>query len=170
VNFYQGRFKPSNPHKYVGDTRNIIYRSSWELQALKWCDRHDSVVKYSSEEIIIPYISPADGKMHRYFPDLFIETSEGKRILVEIKPRKQTERPATQGKAKRQQLSEAVRYAVNQAKWQAASQYAHKKGWIFAVWTEHTLTKMGILKSSAPKPLKPIKKLKRKTSGKKKSV
>ena len=27
---YKGVFRPNNPKKYVGDSRKIIYRSSWE--------------------------------------------------------------------------------------------------------------------------------------------
>ena len=71
--FYQGRFKPDNPQKYKGDASNIIYRSGWELKLMRYLDKHPHVTRWNSEEIIIPYRSPIDGKMHRYFPDFYVE-------------------------------------------------------------------------------------------------
>ena len=62
---YQGYFKPKNPHKYKGDPTNIIYRSSWELKLMKYLDERKDVVKWGSEEIIIPYRSPIDGRVHK---------------------------------------------------------------------------------------------------------
>ena len=71
--FYQGRFKPDNPQKYKGDSSNIIYRSGWELRLMRYLDKHPHVTRWNSEEIIVPYRSPIDGKMHRYFPDFYVE-------------------------------------------------------------------------------------------------
>jgi hypothetical protein len=65
--FMQGRFKPMNPQKYKGDPSNIIYRSSWELKLLQYLDKHPQIDWYASEELVIPYMSPIDGRMHRYF-------------------------------------------------------------------------------------------------------
>ena len=70
---YQGKFKPRNPQKYRGDSTNIIYRSGWELKLMSYLDKHPGVLLWNSEEIVIPYRSPIDGKMHRYFPDFYVE-------------------------------------------------------------------------------------------------
>jgi hypothetical protein len=58
--WHQGKFHPQNPNKYLGDPNNIVYRSSWELHFLQWCDRNDNVLEYASEEFSIPYVSPVD--------------------------------------------------------------------------------------------------------------
>ena len=65
--FKQGYFKPTNPEKYKGNVDKIFYRSSWELKFNNWCDKHPSVLEWSSEEIVIPYKKPTDNQMHRYF-------------------------------------------------------------------------------------------------------
>ena len=70
---YQGIFRPKNPQKYVGDYKNIIYRSSWECRVMDFLDRNPDIISWASEELIIPYKSPADGKWHRYFPDFLVK-------------------------------------------------------------------------------------------------
>lgn len=144
--YHQGRFIPRNPQKYIGNVNNIIYRSKWELIFLKWCDTNDSILKYSSEECIIPYISPIDGKQHRYFMDFFISTlqSDGsiKNFLVEIKPYAQTKPPkATKKNNKESDIyKQAVNtYLINQAKWMTAEKVCQKRGWGFKVITEKEL-------------------------------
>jgi hypothetical protein len=69
---YQGYFKPKNPQKYKGDPTNIVYRSSWELKLMTYLDLHKDIVTWGSEELIIPYRSPIDNKIHRYFPDFIV--------------------------------------------------------------------------------------------------
>ena len=94
---YKGKYQPRNPQKYVGDSTNIIYRSLWERKFMIYCDTNDNVLEYASEEIAIPYRSPIDGKVHRYFPDFYIKVKESNGIiekyLIEIKPYKQTMPP-----------------------------------------------------------------------------
>lgn len=160
--FYQGRFKPKNPNKYKGDVKNIIYRSSWELAVLKWADSNNLIKSYSSEEIVIPYFYEIDKKTHRYFIDVFLEYTDGRKVLVEIKPKKETNVPAKQGKSKSRYITESLTYVKNQNKWAAAFEFAKARGWVFEVWTEDTLKGMNILKSlpkqKTTKPLKPFKK------------
>ena len=88
---YQGRFQPSYPGKYKGDPTNIIYRSLWERKLMVWCDRNESILEWGSEEIVIPYRSPVDGRIHRYFPDFYIRarTRQGgiEKYIVEVKPK-----------------------------------------------------------------------------------
>ena len=94
---YKGWFRPKNPSKYKGNATNIIYRSNWELRVMKWLDGNPAVIWWASEELPIPYVSPVDNKVHRYFPDFIVRTkrkdgSEQTSIL-EVKPHKQTMMP-----------------------------------------------------------------------------
>lgn len=138
MKYYQGKYKLKNPAKYMGDPDNIIYRSSWELRFLNWCDANSNVLKFSSEETIVPYVSPVDGRPHRYFVDFKIILSNGKTFLIEIKPAAQTIPPVGTRKTKRL-LQETATFLVNQAKWDAAERYAKTRGWEFKVLTEYDL-------------------------------
>lgn len=138
--YFQGKYQPKKPEKYVGDPTKIFFRSSWELRILNWLDSCDSVLKYTSEEVIIPYISPVDGKWHRYFVDFgaIIKDVKGvtKNILIEVKPKAQTEPPKFKGRQTRRYLSEASTYMVNQSKWEAAREWCKKNGYEFMIFTE----------------------------------
>lgn len=140
---YQGYFKPKNPHKYKGDPTNIIYRSSWELKLMQYLDNRKDVIKWGSEEIIIPYRSPIDGKIHRYFPD-FIVTKINKEgiletALIEVKPKSQTQPPKRQSKITKRYITEVKTWGVNEAKWRAALEYCKDRGWTFHIFTEKEL-------------------------------
>lgn len=142
--YRQGIFKPKNPEKYVGDVTNIVYRSSWEAKFFYWCDRNPSVLKWCSEEVIIPYFSTADEKMRRYFLDAAItvrtQSGEIKKMLIEIKPEKQTMPPKISKRKKQEtMLQEAYDWRVNQDKWEAAKKFAAKMGAEFIVMTEYDL-------------------------------
>jgi len=140
---YSGRFTPKNPQKYVGDYKNIIYRSSWECKLMDYLDRNPSVVSWASEEIIIPYISPVDGRWHRYFPDFVVKmkttTGQLKTMMLEVKPKKQSQPPEPQKRVTKRYINEVVTYGVNQAKWKAATEYCLDRGWEFQVITEDHL-------------------------------
>ena len=73
---YKGLFKPKNPSKYRGNVNEIVYRSSWELKMMKYCYTTKSIVEWGSEELVIPYISPWDGRYHRYFPDFYVKVRD----------------------------------------------------------------------------------------------
>ena len=140
----------------------MVYRSSWEKACFVWCDRNPKVVKWSSEEVVVPYRWDIDKKMHRYFVDLKITFEDNKTILVEIKPDKETAPPKRPDKSKRY-IGEAMTYVKNMNKWEAANNFAKDRGWEFQIWTEDTLHSMGIMKKLKPlKPLKPYKKKKKK--------
>ena len=136
---YKGKFRPQNYKKYKGDPTNIIYRSGWELTFMKYLDRQPSVLKWSSEEIVIPYRSPIDGRLHRYFPDFWVKTTNGE-SLIEIKPKKQTKPPKPNPKHKRRFLKEVKTWGINEAKWKAAAEYCENKGWKWQIITEDTLS------------------------------
>ena len=70
---YKGKFRPHNIKKYRGNHKGIIYRSLWELRFMRYCDNTPSILEWASEELIIPYRSPVDGKKHRYFPDFWLK-------------------------------------------------------------------------------------------------
>jgi hypothetical protein len=143
MKYLQGKYKVRNVEKYMGDPTNVIYRSSWELKFLNWCDNNPSVVSFSSEEIVIPYKSPVDGKYHRYFVDFMIKirTKDDitKTYLVEIKPKKQTMPPEHKKRITKQYITEVVTWGVNQAKWKAASEYCLDRGWEFKILSEKDL-------------------------------
>ena len=140
---YSGKFTPKNPQKYIGDYNNIIYRSSWECKVMDWLDRNDNIISWASEELIIPYLSPADNKYHRYFPDFLVKakTRDGKfkTILIEVKPKRQTLPPEPKKRVTKQYINEVVTYGVNQAKWKAAQEFCLDRGWEFKVMTEEHL-------------------------------
>ena len=101
--YHQGYFHPKNPEKYIGNSENIVYRSSWELKFMQWCDRTPNVLKYGSEEFCIPYYNQVKQKVCRYFPDFIIEVLENngktQKYVIEIKPKKQPV-PPVKGKKK----------------------------------------------------------------------
>ena len=140
---YSGKFTPKNPQKYIGDHTKIIYRSSWECKMMSWLDNEDSIISWASEELIIPYVSPVDGKYHRYFPDFLVKvkTKDGKTktMLIEVKPKYQTIPPVQPTRKTRRFITEVMTYGVNQAKWKAAEEYCLDRGWYFRVITEDDL-------------------------------
>lgn len=155
---YSGVYKPKNSRKYDGDNR-ITYRSLWERGLMVWCDDNPEVKRWSSEQVVIPYISPVDNRAHRYYMDFKIEFTNGNILLVEVKPAYQTIAP-DRAKHKRSSkfLAEAKTFAVNDAKWIAAERYAKKRGWTFVIFTEHTLTDLGINIVNNPKQKRSKKK------------
>jgi hypothetical protein len=140
---YSGRFTPSNPQKYVGDYKNIIYRSSWECRFMHKFDISDWCVSWSSEELAIPYLSPVDNRWHRYFVDFIIKVKdkngELKTWMIEVKPKKQTQPPEIKKRITKQYINEVTTWAVNEAKWKAAKEYCLDRKWEFVIFTEDQL-------------------------------
>ena len=141
--FKQGVYKPVNIEKYIGK-KLPIFRSGWELKFFKWADCNENILKWGSENVIIPYLSPLDNKVHRYFVDNFIifkdRNGNNNKFLIEIKPSKQTKRPVRSKKKKSStMLYEQKTYVVNVAKWKAAQEWADKKGYKFLIVTEKEL-------------------------------
>lgn len=140
---YKGIFKPKNPQKYNGDPTNIVYRSLWECKYMMYLDSHDNVINWSSEEVIVPYRSPIDNKIHRYFPDFVVKIRNNQglteTIMVEIKPYAQTQPPKSQTKKTKQYINEVYTWGVNSSKWDSAKKYCEAKGWKFIILTEHEL-------------------------------
>lgn len=143
MKYHQGKYNIKFPEKYTGDPTNIIYRSSWELRFMNWCDLNSSITKWSSEETVIPYRCGTDNRLHRYFIDFRIQvrTKGGdlKTYLVEVKPSAQTQPPVFPGRKTKRYLTEAMTFVKNQSKWQAAKQYCADRGWEFMIITEKEL-------------------------------
>lgn len=143
MNTYKGFYKPKNPSKYLGDPTNIVYRSSWERQCMLYFDKNPNILEWGSEEIIIPYRSPLDNRVHRYFVDFVIKakTASGQieTTLVEVKPYIQTQPPKSQQRKTRRYLNEVTTYLVNEAKWKAATEFCKDRKWKFQIITENDL-------------------------------
>jgi hypothetical protein len=142
--YRQGRFRPQNPKKYGGDPTNIVYRSSYELKFMQYCDLTESVNTWKSEEFWIPYRSPIDNKVHRYFPDFFVKYKDKdgntRTLVVEIKPAKELKMPDTNPKRRTKSWAYSVKmWAINQAKWSAAKEWCADHNYEFRIFTEKEL-------------------------------
>lgn len=140
---YKTKYEPKNPDKYTGNPQNIVCRSNWERKFCKYLDENENILRWSSEEIQIPYISTIDKQIHNYYPDFVFEAKKQDHIqtfMVEIKPKKQTVKP-TPKKNKRAYLNECITYETNTCKWKAATAYCERNGWTFKILTEENLFK-----------------------------
>ncbi len=140
-NYKQGIYKPVNPSKYKGDVTKIVYRSGWERNVFSKWDRNPNILAWAAEEVIVPYYSPLDKKLHRYFVDGYFEyidtrTKQLTKVLVEIKPHIQCFPPPQQQRQTKQWMSKAKTFVVNKSKWDAAVKFAGKRGWRFVIMTE----------------------------------
>ncbi len=138
---YKGRYFPSNPKKYRGNPNQIIYRSLWERKVMVYCDKNDAILEWGSEEIIVPYISPWDGRVHRYFPDFYMKVKQSnggvKKFIVEVKPKAQCKPPNKNPKRKTKKwFGEVKNWGINQAKWKSAEEYCNEQGMEFKIFTE----------------------------------
>ena len=140
---YKGRYNPANPKKYKGNPQNIIYRSLWERKFMVYCDTNDKVLEWGSEEIIIPYISPWDSKVHRYFPDFYIKVKQSsgnlKKFIIEVKPKKQTRPPKPVVRKTKRWINEVRTFGVNEAKWKHATKWCKDNDMEFKILTEEEL-------------------------------
>ena len=162
---YSGKYRPKNPEKYIGDVKDIVYRSLWERSTFKWIDHNSSIVRWNSEDCVIPYICGTDNKQHKYYLDLWFQTDEGKTYIVEIKPKAQTQQPKKPQRQTRRYITESLTWVKNQSKWKAAEEYAADRGWHFEIWTEDTLRSLGIrLVDNKPPGSKPTRRRKSNTT------
>ena len=140
---YKGKYRIKNLQKYVGDPTNVTYRSLWERKFMKYCEENPNIIQWSSEEIMIPYRSPIDKKIHRYFPDFWIKIQGNDKkiecVIIEIKPKIQTVPPLKKSKTTKKFISEVYTYGVNEAKWTAAKEYCADRNWKFEIITEDHL-------------------------------
>ena len=137
---YKTKYYPKNPSKYVGDPNKIICRSLWERKFCKYLDENQSILRWASEELRVPYACPVKKKVCMYYPDFIFEAKENNNVItyvVEIKPKKQTKPPEN---AKRKSYStEMMTYMINNSKWESAKSFCSEKGWNFKILTEQDL-------------------------------
>jgi len=153
-NVKRGWYKLINLDKYLRPLDNymksfnesagaIEYKSSLELRAFRYCDANKHIARWGSESFHVKYLKPTDGKIHRYFIDLFIEFSTGDKFIVEIKPKSETKPPRKPNKktekALRNYQNKLMTYYINQAKWNAAKEFANQKDMKFIILTEEEL-------------------------------
>tara|TARA_Y100000310_G_scaffold105306_1_gene103741 strand:- start:454 stop:897 length:444 start_codon:yes stop_codon:yes gene_type:complete len=140
---YKGKYKPLHPQKYKGNPHNITYRSLWERKFMIYCDTNDKVLEWGSEEIIIPYLSPWDGRFHRYFPDFYIKVKQSsgniKKFIIEVKPKKQTRVPKPVERKTKKWINEVKTYGINEAKWKSAVKWCKQNDMVFKILTEDDL-------------------------------
>jgi len=110
---------------------------------MKWCDSNHGVIEWGSETVIIPYISPVDKKIHRYFVDFYMKVRSSDNViqkyLIEIKPERFTKPPEIPKKKTKKFIDEVFQYGVNQAKWKAAFEYCSDRKMKFMILTEKDL-------------------------------
>ena len=138
---YRGLFRPNNPKKYVGNTKQIVYRSLLERRFMRYCDLNEDILYWASEELPVRYYTPLDKKYHRYFPDFVVKTVNNDKYMIEIKPSRQVAKPKPPKKKTKSYMRESFEYIKNQAKWQAAKSYCDDNGMQFKVITEKDLGK-----------------------------
>ncbi len=147
----KGRFVPANPQKYVGNVQNVVFRSAWERRMMRWLDTNNAVLRWSSEELAIPFVNPVlvdpfgRPKVSRYFPDFLViyqdRTGAVHKEIIEVKPLRETKLVPGMSNLDKQT------YAINQVKWRAASEYAQRNGATFRIITENSLFHQGVKRS-----------------------
>lgn len=122
---------------------SVEYKSRLELNSFRFCDANPNIVSWSVEYLHIPYLSPKDNKIHRYFPDLFIMFSNKEKFIVEVKSSGETVPPVKPKKlTKKTEYSyrKAVQtWLVNSAKWKACGEWCKNNGFKFIFLTEKEL-------------------------------
>ena len=136
---YRGLYRPTNPKKYVGNTKQIVYRSLLERRFMRYCDLNEDILYWASEELPVRYYNPLDKKYHRYFPDFVVKTVNNDKYMIEIKPSRQVTKPKPPKKKTKSYMRESFEYIKNQAKWQAAKSYCEDNNASFKIITEKEL-------------------------------
>lgn len=133
--YNQGYINPKSCKKLIDYSKPIIYRSSYERRFMIWLESCPKVLRWGSECCCIPYLF-VDGKMHKYYPDYYIEYEDGTKMLVEIKPSNQTHPPVNENSWA------AKEWIKNSCKWKAALEFCEAKGFKFQILTEKTINKL----------------------------
>ena len=152
MSFYKGfhnSYSPKNESKCISPSK-IKLKSTLERAFAIWCDRNDSILSWGYEKISLQYISPKDGKKHKYIPDFWIRMlkKDGsiKDALVEIKPYTFTKMPEIQlteklKKPTRRYVNTVIQFKINEAKWNAARIFCNRYNMEFLIITEKDLKK-----------------------------
>lgn len=104
------------------------HRSGWELAYMKYLDENPDVTKWEYEKLKIEYVSNTrTGKIRNYIPDFYVEYSDGRREVVEIKPQRKLDQ------------------AIIKKKTSAAQSWCFNMGIIFVIITEVELKILNLL-------------------------
>ena len=111
---------------------------------MKYCDTTKSIIEWGSEELVIPYVSPWDGRYHRYFPDFYVKvrTKNGsvKKYIIEVKPKNQCTPPERNPKRRTGVWYNKVKtWGINKAKWKSATEFCLDHDMEFKILTEDHL-------------------------------
>jgi len=152
--YYHGFYQVKNIDKYIGNPKKCFFRSKWEYFFMIYCDNTDSIKRWSSESITIPY-QDEKGKYHRYIPDFLIERIDKNdpmrfdRVIIEVKPYKETQKPMKPVKQTLQALKnyeyQLKTFQKNLFKWSRSKDWAKKNGYMFVIMTEKHLKSNNIM-------------------------
>lgn len=121
----------------------VQYKSALEYRAIRYADFNPGVRRFSLEPFSISYVKPTTGKVHRYYVDLYLEFTTDDKFLVEVKSKAETQEPKAPKKKTDAALLRYQRamitWAINQAKWKAATAFAKSNGMRFIILTEDQL-------------------------------
>lgn len=110
---------------------------------MSYLDKNPNVIQWASEEFFVPYTSPIDGRIHRYFPDFWVKKQNQQGVeevlVIEVKPHIQTIPPVPKKQVTKAYITEVQTWGINQAKWKSADKYCNVKGWKFMIMTEKEL-------------------------------
>lgn len=158
--YKQGLFTPKNKDKVIklNNQQGLFYRSSLEHKLMVYLDNYDSVIKWNTEIIKIPYVKNAwnneTKKMvlsdHIYYPDFYYEMlkSDGtiSRIVAEVKPQKSLIAPVLKPNPTAKQLRafeySIKEYSKNMDKWKHCIEWCKIKGFEFIIITDDFINKM----------------------------
>lgn len=137
-----GKYKLKNPKKYKGNPNDIVYRSSYELKMMNFLDVNSHILEWSSESVVISYISPVDNRRRNYYTDFFVKlydenTKSVKGLILEVKPKKFLTPPKY--RKTNSYIKEVKEYLKNKAKWDAARKYCEGRNVEFKIITEDNL-------------------------------
>lgn len=140
---YKGKYKPQNLAKYLGNPDKVRFMSLWERQLMRWLDANPAVIQWSSE-VPIKYVCATDGREHRYLVDFYILWNTGQRMMVEVKPYRQTLEPKEPKRKTPAYYKKCAVYAKNLSKWHAAREICARNNMKFEIWTENELRRLGL--------------------------
>ena len=80
---YKGFFKPKYPQKYKGNAGNIIFRSSWERQVMKWLDIKMEIIRESELKITSASTQRLVDVCKKIGADTYVSGSGGRQYMDE---------------------------------------------------------------------------------------
>lgn len=147
--YNQGIFKPLNRAKCKNPAnRPVVFRSSWEAQLFRWCDRNANVLEWSSEQHRIPYINPIKKVSMIYVPDVWVKIKNNsgdiEEQIIEVKPLSEVPSFALaryKETGRKPSVYRQTMLLINNAKFKAAEHWCAAHGMKFILMTENEIKK-----------------------------